>query len=281
MAAAAPQLTVGEQLAHCTVRIETNLGTGTGFFYRMAVDEGGVHIPVIVTNKHVIDGALTGRFLISRAGADGLPDMIHHESYAFQNFSSMWFPHPIHGIDLCAMPIAPILVEAQKRNLSLFYRSLDSSLIPTAKELDELNAIEDITMIGYPNGLWDEVHNMPIFRRGITATHPRLDWNGKPEFLIDAACFPGSSGSPVFLFNQGGYFSRAGLTLGGVRLKLLGILYAGPQHTVTGEIQIVTVPIADKPVALSSIPNNLGIVVRSTALGDLESGLIARLRRDK
>lgn len=281
MDAASPPLSVGEQLAHCTVRIETDLGTGTGFFYRMALDQGGVHIPVIITNKHVIHGSSKGRFLISRAGANGLPDLTRHESYIFENFSSNWFPDPVDGIDLCAMPIAPILIEAQKRGLTLFYKSLDSSLIPSPKELDELNAIEDITMIGYPNGLWDEVHNMPIFRRGITATHPRLDWNGKPEFLIDAACFPGSSGSPVFLFNQGGYFSRAGLTLGGVRLKLLGVLYAGPQHTVTGEIQIVTVPIVDKPVAFSTIPNNLGMVIRATALRELESGLTARLQQGK
>jgi hypothetical protein len=133
-------------------------------------------------------------------------------------------------------------------------------------------------MIGYPNGLWDSVHNMPIFRRGITATHPRLDWNGKPEFLIDAACFPGSSGSPVFLLNEGGYFSRGGLRLGSGRLKLLGVLYAGPQHTVEGEIKIVNVPIQNKPIALSAIPNNLGIVIRSTALKDIEAALLSRVK---
>ncbi len=44
-------------------------------------------------------------------------------------------------------------------------------------------------MIGYPNGIWDEANNMPIIRRGITATHPNFNYNGKPEFMIDAACF--------------------------------------------------------------------------------------------
>lgn len=271
------ELTATEQLAHSTVRIETDSGTGTGFFYRMAVKDNGDHIPVIVTNKHVVMSSSRGQFLISRATTDGLPNLKHHETFIFDNFSNRWFPHPSEDIDLCAMPIAPILIRAKEAGIALFYRALDSSFVPTTSELDELSPVEDITMIGYPNGLWDSVHNMPIFRRGVTATHPRLDWNGKPEFLIDAACFPGSSGSPVFLLNEGGYFAKGGLRLGTGRLKLLGVLYAGPQHTVEGEIRIVNVPTQNKPVALSAIPNNLGLVIRATAIEDLQTALIATI----
>jgi hypothetical protein len=32
---------------------------------------------------------------------------------------------------------------------------------------------------------------------------PALDDEGKPEFVIDAACFPGSSGSPIMVANGG------------------------------------------------------------------------------
>ena len=131
--------------------------------------------------------------------------------------------------------------------------------------------MEEITMVGYPNGIWDQVNNMPIFRRGITATHPNLDWNGKSEFLIDAACFPGSSGSPVFLYNQIGYATKSkGMTIGPSRVKLLGILYAGPQHTASGEIKIVAVPTQNVPVAFTSIPNNLGIVIKAVNLEAFE-----------
>lgn len=65
-------------------------------------------------------------------------------------------------------------------------------------------------MIGYPNGLWDSVNNMPIVRRGTMATNISLNHNDKREFVIDAACFPGSSGSPVVLFNKGGYADKKG-----------------------------------------------------------------------
>jgi hypothetical protein len=273
------QLGITEQLAHSTVRIETNAGTGSGFFYRMDVREDGRHVPVIVTNKHVVENCTSGQFLISRAQRDGSPDLTHHETFEFEKFPSLWFPHPSNEIDLCAMPIAPIFEKAAGTGVQLFYRALDKTLIPTTAELDDLSAVEEITMVGYPNGLWDRVHNMPIFRRGITATHPRLDWNGKPEFLIDAACFPGSSGSPVFLLNEGAYVTKNGLHLGGGRLKLLGVLYAGPQHTVEGQIKIVTVPTVDKPVAFSTIPNNLGMVIRATSLVELETALVSAIGR--
>jgi hypothetical protein len=271
------QLGITEQLAHSTVRIETDTGTGSGFFFRMDVRADGRHVPVIVTNKHVVENCSMGQFLISRAKADGSPDLTKHETFKFEKFPTHWFPHPAKEIDLCAMPIAPIFERAKESGVQLFFRALDRTLIPSVEELDELSPVEDITMVGYPNGLWDRVHNMPIFRRGITATHPRLNWNGRPEFLIDAACFPGSSGSPVFLLNEGAYVTKSGLNLGGGRLKLLGVLYAGPQHTVEGQIKIVTVPTVDKPVAFSTIPNNLGMVIRSSAIAELEVALVSAI----
>jgi hypothetical protein len=130
--------------------------------------------------------------------------------------------------------------------------------------------MEDIIMIGYPNGIWDAKHNLPIIRRGITATHPKLSYNGKPEFLIDAACFPGSSGSPVFLANIGSYVSPDGALCAGNRIALLGTLYAGPQHTATGEVVVVEVPTDTRAMAISTIPNNLGLVIHSSKLLDFE-----------
>ena len=63
------KLSPSEQLAHSTVRIECQLangltGTGTGFFFRFAESEG-IHVPAIVTNKHVIAGARKGQFLMT------------------------------------------------------------------------------------------------------------------------------------------------------------------------------------------------------------------------
>jgi hypothetical protein len=126
-------------------------------------------------------------------------------------------------------------------------------------------------MIGYPNGIWDSVNNLPIIRKGITATHPSIDYDGRREFLIDAACFPGSSGSPVFLFNLSSYTTKSGGTIiGGSRIKLIGVLYAGPQYSAEGEVRIVNVPTQQKVVAVSAIPNNLGFVIKAERLRDFD-----------
>lgn len=81
--------------------------------------------------------------------------------------------------------------------------TLTLSDIPSKEEIvNTISRIEDITVVGYPDGIWDSYNNMPIVRKGITATSLQLDFNNEPKFLIDAAIYGGSSGSPVYIFNQ-------------------------------------------------------------------------------
>jgi hypothetical protein len=279
------QLSPSEQLTYSTVRIECTLSeggtsTGSGYFFRF-VDTGDQHVPAIVTNKHVVEGATVGRFALTKAAPAGGPQPGSHPIIELDQFAQRWIHHPDPKVDLCAMPIGPLLNEASEQGVNFFYIALDKSLIPSEEELAEMTALEDVIMIGYPNGIWDAVNNMPLIRRGITATHPNLDYNGQSEFMIDAACFPGSSGSPVFLFNVGGYATRSGgMVIGPGRIKLLGTLYAGPQHTAAGEIEIVDIPVHQRPVAFSRIPNNLGLVIKARRLLELEQ-VFERLARDQ
>jgi hypothetical protein len=45
------------------------------------------------------------------------------------NFESRWMPHPQGDIDLCVMPIAPLVREAEAKGHPPFYINLDKSLI--------------------------------------------------------------------------------------------------------------------------------------------------------
>jgi len=146
-------------------------------------------------------------------------------------------------------------------------------------EFADLTPLEEVLMIGYPNGIWDSRNNMPILRRGVTATHPAIEYEGRREFMIDAACFPGSSGSPVMLYNTGSYSTRDGGLAIGTRIKLLGVLFAGPEHTVTGELQIVVVPTRQDVLAVPGIPNNLGVVIQSSRLRHFEEQFMQLLER--
>lgn len=275
----APQLTPSEQLTYSTVRIEcgtaAGLSMGTGFFYRFA-DQGEQHVPAIVTNRHVIAGGQRGRIFFHTSDAQGNVLPRQHFSYTLDDFAASWTSHPDETVDLCALPIAGLHRDAEARGKRLFYIALNASVTATPALFAELTALEDIIMIGYPTGIWDAKNNMPIIRRGITATPPNQDYEGRPEFMIDAACFPGSSGSPVFLYNVGSYASRDGATVIGSRIALLGVLYAGPQFTAEGELEIVTVPTQHKVVSRAFIPINLGVVIKATRLADFDGIFISR-----
>ena len=126
-------------------------------------------------------------------------------SLLFCNFivENQWIKHPSSEIDLCILPIAHICNTAKAENKRLFYTTLSIEYIPTEREIEEtFFKIEEITTIGYPDGIWDEKNNIPIVRKGITATPLQLDFNGKPEFLIDTSIYGGSSGSPVYILNS-------------------------------------------------------------------------------
>jgi hypothetical protein len=263
-----------EVLIHSTVRIEcvtaAGRGSGSGYFFSF-LEQGKEHVPCIVTNKHVVAGARRGMFHLTRKAEDNSPKLGDYASFSFDDFESMWIGHPDPSIDLAVFLIGPILNRARARGESLHIAPLGKSIIATSDLLDALPSMEEIIMIGYPNGIWDAKHNLPVIRRGITATHPKLPYNGKPEFLIDAACFPGSSGSPVFLANLGSFVGAHGDLCPGNRIALLGTLYAGPQHTATGEVVVVDVPTDTRAVAISSIPNNLGLVIHASKLLDFEA----------
>lgn len=264
------------KLVHSTVRISCTTATGqtssgSGYIYLFCRQSNNDSIPCIVTNKHVIKGALRATFNLTLKNRDGSPNLGSHELVTVEEIEQNSIPHPDPSIDLVAIPIGNIISNASKEEKDYYIAAIDKNGIADNSLLQSLSPMEEIVMIGYPNGLWDETHNLPIIRKGITATHASIKMNGKPEFLIDAACFPGSSGSPVFLVNIGSFVSGDGSFCVGDRIALLGTLYAGPQHSTTGEIIVVDVPTDTKSLAIGSIPNNLGYVIQADELNNLEN----------
>ena len=205
--------TVTEQMMYCTARIVglnasgTAFKTVTGFFYQFPVAASdNRNIPILVTNKHVIEGVVQVEFVIHTNSSGGpKPD----GKTGVRSLFSDWVPHPNPRVDLCALPVGGVVNEAKG-----FFRSLDPSIVPSEAQLEQLSAVEDILMVGYPNGLWDAVNNCPLIRRGITASHPAVDFDvdGVATTVVDIACFPGSSGSPVILHNHGSYGDKRGGT---------------------------------------------------------------------
>lgn len=273
-----PSLTVTEQLMHATIRIECVVGQdhsiGTGFLFQL-FRQGSQSVPVIVTNKHVVRGGVSGSFQLTLAKEDGTPDLAKHIPVDIPNFQGSWLDHPDPNVDLTICPCASILQDLEKSGRKPFWVGLDQSLIPTDEQLLGLTPVENILVVGYPIGIWDNVNNTPVFRRGITATSPALDFQGKKEFLIDAAIFPGSSGSPVLLFDPGTWMNRQGNVSIGTRIMLLGINFAVATYTATGEIQVLPAPTQFRPVPVLGIPGNLGICIKASRILEVEPILVS------
>jgi len=150
-------------------------------------------------------------------------------------------------------------------------------MIPSQDQIERLDAIEPVTFIGYPNGIWDSKNFLPVARRGSTASPIQVDFEGTPRFLIDASVFGGSSGSPVFLFNQGMFTDKSGDTSIASRLLFVGVVAAVFFRTQFNQIVAVPIPTQTQPMARQQEMIDLGIVFKArTVVEAIEAFLVAK-----
>lgn len=202
-----------------------NVSTGTGFFYQKKVDDNQT-IPFIVTNAHVVENAKKGLISLMKRNGDK-PSMNDKVTVEFSGEELTKYLDKEN--DLAIFPIGPALNQLSAKGVEIFFRSLDPSLLPDEKTISELSAIEDVTFVGYPSGLYDRKNNTPIVRKGITASPVWNDFDGHKRFLIDAGVYPGSSGSPVLIINNGSYSHQGGITVG-TRVLFIGIISSTMQR---------------------------------------------------
>ena len=169
--------------------------TGTGFFY------GETHVS-IVTNRHVLEGADWYEFTAIRRSPDGTSPVLGQGLKVRVSGPGVgsWLAHPDDAIDVAAFPSAELFdLWVQMSGQQPYYHAVSPQ---NFADLHDLDAIEDITFVGYPNGLYDTANLTPLARHGRTATPPALNYEGRSAYLIDAPVFGGSSGSPVFIIRD-------------------------------------------------------------------------------
>ena len=165
---------LSEQLIYCTTKIiniidETKIATGTGFFMNFNENlEKGTCQPVIITNKHVVKDAKKIIFSVCRADENNNP--LDQQKFTITLDEFKIINHPDNDVDLCAIPIASLDSYSQEYKVRLYRGKLGTDLIINEDEVKDCSAMEDIIMIGYPNGLEDSYNNKPIIRKGITST---------------------------------------------------------------------------------------------------------------
>ncbi|HIC2036039.1 serine protease [Enterobacter soli] len=259
-------MNLSEALEINTVRIECDNGSvGTGFFYSLKTKKENVEVPFIVTNKHVIEGANAINIHLHTENIDTGKEN-NHKIFHVGDIQKLFAFHPESSVDLCALPVGGIFnALAYEREIPRYFSFNEDDLLENHRSKKSLGAIEEVHMTGYPNGIWDQVNNKPITRRGITATNISDNWQGRNEFMIDMACYPGSSGSPVYVYNNGP-FMHEGKLVHGERVILLGILRAGPQILANGDVRIVDVPTSQRAISTTALMMNLGIIIKASEL---------------
>jgi hypothetical protein len=227
-------LSLSEMLSFATTKIVAEFpdgtASGTGFFFEYFREQGpGRTLPVLVTNRHVIDGAMCCRYDVTAVGANGMPQIgvKYQVPTPPAGFPIEWIFHPDDAVDLAILPTSFGVGFLRSQGLQAYTTTILMEDVASDADLQLLAQLERVAMPCYPIGLRDEVNNQPIFRTGSLATHPSLPFQGRDEFLVDMHVHAGCSGSPLVLLNTGTWSDKWGDTHPGNRFKLLGVLYAG------------------------------------------------------
>lgn len=242
---------------------------GTGFLYD-ASRTPGVPAPTLVTARHVIEGAteLTLRFIAKRP--DGEADLGKYEEWTIPGGADAFTPHPNPQIDVAVYRLAGALMLMDRDGKAIYAVSLSDAHCPSDEALEEIDAIEEVFFVGYPDGQYDRVNQTPVARRAATATPIQLDWSGAPQFLVDAPIFTGSSGSPVVLVRPATHPNTPGSRLAQQRVVFLGVL----THSVQTPAEVRQKG-RSKPEVEVRIGLSLGVVEKWTAVEETLDAMCA------
>jgi len=260
--------TLSEKLQYTTMMITTPNGVGTGAIFRFIINDNP--IDVLVTNKHVVNYKILERIKITIHACDSDGNNLTMETL---ESTVPWFHH--NSKDLCYCFLGPLLNEFSKNTgRHIFYIPITEETILQTEKMSSLNAIEQVVMIGYPIGLIDPIHNLPLIRHGYTAYPPYYDYKEPGIGIIDIAAFPGSSGSPVFILNEGSYTDvKRHSLLPGSRLIFLGILFSGPVFKQETGIEEAEIPCSINDKTYVKMMTNLGYYIKASCIMEIKKSI--------
>lgn len=266
-----------DKMAKSTVRIECfnagRVSLGSSFYCVFPLKTLG-SVPVLITNRHVVEGFRNIRIILSTAPdvRQATPERCRVLEYG--QLENIVYFHENPRTDLAAILLRPILDRNVNDGSTIYLEEI--SLLDFAAENIEIHLrfVEDVLVVGYPQGQWDRTRNLPLFRHGITASPAMLDYNGESKFLIDCSIFPGSSGSPVFLYNFPAYIESKQVNFG-ERCALLGVVSSVLVYSVEGTMEEVDIPtMATVPKSL--MPYNLGVVIKAREILSLAEVILRK-----
>lgn len=177
------------------VRGEEEFGTATGFFFAR---ESRIYF---VTNRHVVLSDKRNfqpthfRIQLHETANDLKRNQWISVSLFDESGIPLWLEDSMSGSDLLCLEVENIRKMASEKAIAISALS-EADFVPEDLEF-ELG--QELLVVGYPRGYYDDVHNLPIIRYATLASPYPIPFQGKPLALIDANLHPGTSGSPVIL----------------------------------------------------------------------------------
>ena len=243
-----------EQVFFTTTRITipqaNGAGTsiGTGFLCNAPLNDGTARsVLLLISNKHVFQnpsGAIS--FTFNKKENESEPDLGNIHTFSGIEFSGIYTEHPNPEIDLACINASIITHEEH----NVFYKNVTPEMISDFKEETFVPGL-DIWFVGYPAIRFDVSNNLPLLRKGYVSSIPKVNFNSKDEFVIDAQVYQGSSGSPVFAAIDGNF-------------KLIGVV----TQTMIRHGMLQTIPTLQSGLVVEQTLG-LGIVLKSTLLHEL------------
>jgi hypothetical protein len=251
-----------EQVFFTTTRItipnDNGAGSsiGTGFLYQAPLNNGtDKSVTLLISNKHVFQNPKgTISFNFNKKTSEDEPDFGNLQTFSGRDFSGIYTEHPNPNVDLACINASNVT----KPEHNVYYKNLYPEMVSDFSEENLIPGL-DVWFVGYPENRFDVSNNLPLLRKGYISSIPKIDFNSKNQFVIDAQVFQGSSGSPVFAVIDG-------------KFKLIGVV----TETMIKHGKLQAMPVLQVGVGIQQTLG-LGIVLKATLLQELIDSAVAKV----
>jgi len=176
-----------------TLQGDRHLTNATGFFFER---DGRLYV---VTSRHVVFDEPSrhhpDRIEIElHVNPENLADTVQFSVPLYQERKSIWQD----GTD-SAGAVDVVVLRLEKEALP--EKMLHHAFTPEQlfRKLDQVEMGASVLIVGFPLGVYDTLHRLPVARRASVASSFGIRFQGKGCFLTDARLHRGISGAPVVM----------------------------------------------------------------------------------
>jgi S1-C subfamily serine protease len=212
---------------------------------------------ILITAAHVLEGIKgESATLFLRTHEGDAYKKLPHQVRIRSGSVPLWKRHPEVDVAVMLVPIP--------READIYLASTD--LLATDERIKQLdvNAGEEVLVLGYPYGAEANDAGFPILRSGRVASFPLTPTAKVKTFLLDFPVFKGNSGGPVFIDQRIRADKGGGASMGNF-ISVLGIV--SEEQSLTEKVQSL------EETQFKSHKLGIAVVVHASFVADLVNSL--------